>query len=76
MHHEAKLPQTPTRRIEFAGQAAPVLTHLMCSRTATGQQLIEAINRVMARRATRHWEQPYLKLLDPQERDDLMRLLH
>lgn len=75
VRHEPNLPQTPTHSVEIAGQAATVPTHVMCSRTATGQQLINAINRLMARRTNRTWEQPYLKLLNRQERADLTRLL-
>lgn len=75
VRHEPNLPRTPTRSIEIAGPSAPVLTHVMCSRTTTGRQLLDELNRLMARHPDRPWERPYLDLLDAQERTDLARLM-
>jgi uncharacterized protein (TIGR02285 family) len=75
VQHEPNLPRTPTRSIEIAGTAWPVLTHVMCSRTTTGRQLLDELNRLMARHPDRPWERPYLDLLDAQERTDLARLM-
>ncbi len=72
--NDPDLPRTPTRSFEVAGPAAAVVTYVMCGRTATGRQLVTALNRLMAKHADRPWEQPYVELLDSNERADLMRL--
>lgn len=76
VNKDPSVPRTPTRSFEIAGPAAPVVTYVMCSRTATARRLLDALNRVMASRAAdRPWERPYLDLLDEQERTDLARLV-
>jgi|GEM_PF-1173188 uncharacterized protein (TIGR02285 family) len=65
----------PTRSFEIAGPAAPVLTYVMCSHTATGSRLVGALNQLMAEHDDRPWEQAYIELLDLHERADLMRLI-
>lgn len=75
VNKDPSVPRTPTRSFEIAGPATPVVTYVMCSRTATARRLLDALNRVMAGRADRPWERPYLDLLDEQERTDLARLV-
>jgi len=75
VQNEPHLPITRTSSFEIAGPAEPVITYVMCSRTATARRLLEELNRLMVSRADRPWERPYLKLLSAREREDLARLV-